>query len=625
MPSLSAADLFQPSPSGVGAYGLVPLNPPIDTWLGFMLQSAALVQLPTTSWQPGAPERTILAIEAVTFQSSDVQIALLAQGSFLQTSAGGSVAYTTTDGTTVIIPVTPDPSNPAQNPSGTLGWEDLLAQSVYGVTRLAATFAAGPLAIVNLGMSAGPYVAGGYHVENQQSSATYTNVDSLTIPSSAIAGSGGTIVGVTPGSLFTIFVTASAHGLAPGQSVYLNIPPSSGVSGLAGVFAIVVSASGTSFSVQVGSAGSFSGSVANGVYLCTVAQMVADVAGIASNAGPGQVTQAITQNANISVSNLIGWSGSNWESNQALATRATLSLASRSPNGPSQAYVYFADTATQLLAAQSGSTLNELGQPPYTLTNGPVTSNETANPQTGIVTTVVASSTPASTTLGNPVTPGVSQLPISAMTNANPCVVTCTGPTTLLPGGTMVVTLQGVTGMSDAFDSPVTYLASYTAADSFSIPVDTSALSAYVGGGQVEGGDLGQIDLLIQQNVVPSGTTAVTVSALALPVNVVATVSVPQALVSQYSLAVNAALQARVTAYPIGGVESDGSIVAIEYDDFVEALGIPAIINGVSYAQVQSLILTVGGTNVPPGGSIAFPDTTYQSVLAPPTVSVVGR
>ena len=624
MPQLSAADLFQPSPSGVGPYGLVPLAPPADSWLGLMLSTAAVVQLPTTSWQPGAPERTILAIEAVTFQSSDVQIAILAQGGFLQTASSGSVAYTTTDGTTVVIPVTPDPSNSAQNPTGALGWEDLIAQGVYGVNRLSATQASGPLAIVNLGSSAGPYAAGGYHVENVQSSATYSNASPLTIPNSALAGSSGTIVGVTPGARFTLLVTSSAHGLSAGQSVYIDIPASAGVSGLDGVFAIVASASGVNLSVQVASAGSYTGTTSNGIYLCTVAQMVADLAGIASNAGPGQVTQAVTQNANIYVENLVGWSGANWESNLALATRCALSLASRSPNGPSQAYVYFADTASQLLSAQPGSTLNALGQPPYTLTNGPVIANETANPQTGIVTTVVASSTPVSTLLGQPVTPGVSQLPITGITNANPAVVTCSGPTTIAPGATMVVTIQGVTGMSDAFDEPITYLASYVSAGTFSISTNTTALGAYVSGGQVEGGDLGQIDLLLQENVVPSGTTAVTKSALAMPITVIATVAVPQAFVQQYSLAVNGALQARIAAYPIGGVTQGESAVSIEYDDIVEALGLPAIVNGASVAQVHSLVLSVGGVNVPPGGSQPFVDADYQAVLSPPTVSVVG-
>ena len=69
MPALTVNQLFEPTPSGVGPYGNVPSVPAADTWLATMLAEAAEVGLPTTSWQPGAPERTIFAVEAVTFAS----------------------------------------------------------------------------------------------------------------------------------------------------------------------------------------------------------------------------------------------------------------------------------------------------------------------------------------------------------------------------------------------------------------------------------------------------------------------------------------------------------------------------------------------------------------------------
>ena len=184
--SLTAAQLFQPSPSGVGPYGNVPTNPTPGTWLAEMLATAALVGLPTTSWQSGAPERTILATQAVSFALSDVDVSVMAQGGFLQTASTGTVTYTATDGTSVTIPVTPDPSNAAQNPTGAPGWLDLLLTNVYGVTRLQATYATGPLAIVNLkGTSVGPYVAGAYHVGNTTTGASYHNQVSLTVPPSS--------------------------------------------------------------------------------------------------------------------------------------------------------------------------------------------------------------------------------------------------------------------------------------------------------------------------------------------------------------------------------------------------------------------------------------------------------
>ena len=614
MPALTVNDLFQPTPSGVGPFGNVPAVPAADTWLATMLAEAAEVGLPTTSWQPGAPERTIFAVEAVTFASSDVDISTMAQGSFLQSAASGTVTFTTTDGTTVTQPVTPDPSNAAQNPTGAPGWLDLRGQDIYGVTRLQASYATGPLAIVNLkGSSVGPYVAGGYHVSNTGTGRTYNNPASLTIPSSVIAGSGGVVTAVAPGLVFTIIGTSAPHGLSAGQVVYLLIPTTSGVVGLAGVFALVTAASTSTFAVSVSSSGTY---VSGGnVYLCTVATMQADVAGVASNAAPGAVTTTITQNAGVFCSNVLGWSGSNWESNVKYAARCQLSLALASPNGPSQAYVYYAESAQQIL---STGVLPRGGTwPVYNLTNGPVVANEFSAPATGVVTTVVGSATPASSTLGQNVTPGVSQLLVSGVTNANPAIVSTSGPTTLTPGQSMTATISGVLGMAGMNG---TFIATYVSADSFSIPLDTTSAGTYLGGGSVEGGDLGQIDALIQANVVPDDTTAITVSAVALPISIVATVVVPQAYVAAYTLAVAAQLQAQIQSYDIGG---NAPAYSVAYDDIVGALeeaGV-LVLGQPSYVrQVQSLSLN-GQAN---GVGVAFPGSLYQAVLTTPAISVLG-
>jgi hypothetical protein len=607
MTVLTAAELFTPAPSGVGPFGNVPAAPADGTWLAQMLDIATTVQLPTTSWQPGAPERTILAIEAVTFASSDVNISIMAQGGFLQTAASGTVTYTATDGTTVTIPVTPDPSNAAQNPTGAPGWLDLTTSSVYDVTRLAAQPAVGPLAIVNVGSGTkGPYSPGTYHVANTLTGATYKNPVTLSIPPSSIGGSGGQVVAISPGLNFTIVATNAAHGLSPNQIVYLAIPTSAGITGLSGVFATVGATTSTTFQVAISSSGTY---VSGGtVYLCTVAAMQADVAGLSGNAGPGTVTTTVTQNVGVFASNVIGWSGNNWETNDALAGRAQLSLAAASPDGPGAAYVYFASTAAQLLAEQS---------PPYTLTNGPVTAKEFANPQTGIVTVVVASVNPASVVLGSNVTPGVSQLPVTSVTNANPCVVTCTGPTGLTSGQSMTVAISGVLGVSGVNG---TFLGSYVGANSFSIPIDTTSAGSYLGGGSVEGGDLGQIDALIQENVVPDNTTAITVSALALPISVVATVVVPQAFVATYRLAVLQQLQTQIASYATGG---NAPSFQVPYDDIVGALEEAGVIalGAASYVRlVQSLSLNGGGVGV----GVNFPTNQYQAVLSPPTITVLG-
>ena len=613
---LTASQLFQNAPSGVGPYGtiggatvgVVPQTPGAGTWLSVMLQIASTVQLPTTSWQSGAPERTIFATEAVAFSLSDACISQMAQGGFLQSASSGTVTYVTPSGVQVTIPVTPDPSNPAQNPSGAPGYLDLLAANVYDVERLQASYTTGPLAIAKLSAGSLSYPINGYHVGNTFSGETYANPAPLTIPSSIIGGSGGVITGITPNFSSTIFTTAAPHGLTPGQTVYVTVPLSTGITGLVSVFAIVTATpTATTFYIGIGSSGVYSGSGAQ-AYLCTVATMTADAAGIASNAGPGSVTTAITQNANVFVSNAVAWSGSNFESNQALAARCQLSLAARSPNGPSQAYVYFAETAYQILMEAT---------PPYTLTNGPVRAINFSTPLTGIVTTVVGSATPATTFLGQPVTPGVSQLPVTAITLGNPTTVTCTGPTGLLPGQSFTVTISGTLGANGAVNG--TFLGTYASADAFTLPLDTLGFPAYTGGGSVEGGDLGQIDRLLQQNCVPDDNTALTVSALAQVIQITATVVVPQAYLQVYRAAVALQLVAQIDSYAIGGNAPDFEVT---YNDIVGALeeaGVPAL-GQASYATVQSLSIN----SQAPGLGQPFTSNLYQAILVDPLITVVG-
>jgi hypothetical protein len=621
---LTAAQLFTPAPSGVGPYGFVPGQPASGTWLQIMLGIAQQVQLPTTSWQSGAPERTILAIQAVTFSMSDVNISIMAQGGFLQTAASGSVTTTATDGTVVTIPVTPDPSNAAQNPTGALGWLDLLGTNVYDVSRLPAAPASGPLAIVNLKPSSvGPYVAGGYHVGNTNTGASYSNESSLTIPSSIIAGSGGTVINVQPGLATTIVTTSAAHGLAVGQVVYLAIPSSAGISfGTSGntVFATVTGVTTFSFSINASSSGTYTGgTLPNGVYLCTIANFSANIPGSTSNATPGSVTTTITQNAGVFVSNVIGWSGANWENNVAYANRCQLSLAIRSPNGPAQAYVFYAQSAYQILSTGVLPTGQTVTLPVYLLTSGPMVATEFTGPEDGVVTTVVASLTPASVIYGQNVTPGVSQLLITGVSNANPAVVTTAVANTLLVGETMTVTISGVLGTAGVNG---TFTATGTSTpNQFTLPIDTTSAGTYTGGGSVEGGDLGQVDALLQKYVVPDNTTAVTVSALALPVQVVATVVVPQAYVATYQLAVQTQLQVQFATYAIGGNAPD---FMVAYDDIIGALeeaGVLALGQASYVRQISSLTLIATGAIA--GVGVPIPPL-YQAILVSATISVIG-
>lgn len=605
---LSVTELFTPSSSGVLSSGAIPQSPPLGTWLAIELQAAATVGLPTTAWFSGGPELTILAINAVCMAQDDAIISQMAQGSFLDSAASGTVTYQALNGKTITIQVTPDPSNVAQNPTGALGYLDLLIQGVYGISRLPATYATGPLAIANTTTnSIGPYSVGTYHVGNTgnqfNAAATYNNQSSLTIPSSIIPLGGGVVSSVTPGLTTTTIGTLAPHGFAIGDVAFINIPSTSGVYPLSGVFGSVIGVSSTLvFQVAISSSGTYTSG--GNVYKCTLATMVADVIGTGSNASPGAVTKTISQNVGVYVSNVVAWSGSNWESNTSAAARARASLAAASPNGPSQAYVYFAETAATLLAAQT---------PPYTLTNGPVQAQSFATPATGVVTVVAASATPASTVLGANVTPGSASNPVTAATNANPIAITTFSPHGIV-GSTGGVSISGVLGNLAANGR---YTATVTGASSFTIPVAGSG--AYTGGGQVEAGDLGLIDKIIQDNCVPDAVIASTVSANAFPIAITGTVAVPVANVATYQAAVLPTLQAFLQSLPIGGPAPD---FAVDYDSVIAALGEAGILSFGTPSYVLSFqnIKVNGGTS-----NIPFPATTYQALLDPATsISVVG-
>jgi hypothetical protein len=111
-----------------------------------------------------------------------------------------------------------------------------------------------------------------------------------------------------------------------------------------------------------------------------------------------------------------------------------------------------------------------------------------------------------------------------------------------------------------------------------------------------------------------------TVSALALPIAVVATVLVPAAYVAAYQLAAVTQLQVQIASYGIGGVTA--GVTAVAWNDIVGALqeaGIPAP-GQASYAHVQSLSLNGGGSGV----GVPFPSNLYQAILANPLITVVG-
>ena len=141
------------------------LNPQTSTeWETTMLAQMAALGLPTTSWQPGDPERTIIAGMSQTAASEDATIRTFA--------AGANLGYAAA--------VTPDPST---NTSAAPGWLDVLGVNVFGVTRAPASVASTTLVITNTtGSTYGPFAGGTYHVASSVAGGpSYTNAVSLTI------------------------------------------------------------------------------------------------------------------------------------------------------------------------------------------------------------------------------------------------------------------------------------------------------------------------------------------------------------------------------------------------------------------------------------------------------------
>jgi hypothetical protein len=488
--TLSITDLFTPALSGVGATAAI--APPGGSWYAILLANSQVLGLPTTSWEPGGPERTILALTANALSQEDGIISIMAQGGFLDYAASGTVVFTAANGQQVTQFVTPDPSIPTQNPTGALGWLDVLASSVYQVTRLTATFAAQNVVFTNPTLAAsGPHAPGTFHVGNPSTGATYSNADTLTI-----------------------------------------------------------AASGT-----------------------TTAPFVADVRGPDGTSAIGTVTQMITTVTGVTVVNALPFVGQNFENNTALAQRCRLSLATKSPAGPKAAYEYFALTSFDVLLAET---------PSVTLRGGRITRVlSAASPVTGVVETIVANAAG--------VVAGVTNLDITNATNATPIQITVASTAGLANGD--FVTVRGVLGNTAANG---TFTISGLTGTTFTLDGSVGN-GAYSASGQLNGGDLGEVDRVIQENVVPDSVTASTFSATAFNVAIVASIVVPVASLAAYTTAVQLALTNYFAALPIGGVDS-----VLDYDGIVGVLEAAGSFNGQSTVvrHIPSLTLNGGTVNL---------------------------
>lgn len=579
--------LIQPAPSGItpGNPGATPAS---GSWMSQILSIGGTLQLQTTSWQAGGAIRTVLGITAQIMSQSDVIVSIMAMGGFLDYAATGSVTYTALNGTVVTQPVTPDPSIPSQNPTGALGWLDVLANSVYNVQRQQAQQASGLLALANTtGSTYGAFAAGTYHVANPITGAGYTNQASLTIAAQNLVGGGVTAASNTPPITIT---TSGAHGLTSSNVVQL-----SGVGGNTnanGVFQITVVDS-THF-VLNGSAGNGAYTSGGTVNVCTTATIVADLAGTAGTSAPAAITNATTVLAGVTITNPASLTGTNWESNTSVAARCRLKLQSLSPNGPAGAYKYFALSSAQILSGQS---------PAVTL-SAPITrALVQTSAASGVVTTTIASSSGT--------VPGVSNLGVTAATNATPIAITTATAHGLSTGN--FVSISGVLGNTAANG---TFVVTVTGSSTFTLNGSTGN-AAYVSGGIVEGGDLGEVDAVIQANCVPNAVTAITQSASGFNVAIVATVVVPFAQTAAYIAAAQQALTLYFANLPIGGIGSG----VVSYQDVVGVL-----FQAGSVAGQPSYVISMSGVTLNGGTvDVSLPGPTSVAVLSPaPVLTVTG-
>lgn len=558
-------------------------------WLQDILANMATTQLQTTSWQSGGMARTILVIMSNIFAQEDAVVSGMAQGGFLDFAASGTVTYVDGDGATIVQPVTPDPSIPAQNPTGAAGWLDVLANSVYNVQRIGAAAASGLMVIANASANTyGPYAAGGYHVANPSTAATYANPSSLTIVPGTLCGTA--ITGASNGTPIQI-TTQTAHGRTTGDYVFIaSVVGNLGANG----FSQITVTSATQFTLN-GSTGTGSWVSGGTVLLCQTATFLADVAGLVGSSGAKQISQAVTSNTGVSVSNVAPFFGAAFESNQALVVRCRAKLQSLSPGGPSGAYAYFALSAYAILLAQT---------PPVQM-SAPITRVlKQASQLTGQVVVIVANAAGAVS--------GDVGAPVSGATNATPIVVTTSTPHGL-PTGTTPCEVSGVLGNTAANG---TWVANVTSGGSTYTLVGSAGNGAYTGGGSVESGDLGMVDTVIQANAVPDSVTEVTQTAAAWGVAVGATVIVPQAQVAAYTTAAGVALAFYFASLPIGGTQAG----VLQYNDIIGVLYAAGVVNGAPSYVASIPALTLNGTS----GNVNFPSTTSVAVMTP-TLTVQGQ
>lgn len=301
----------------------------------------------------------------------------------------------------------------------------------------------------------------------------------------------------------------------------------------------------------------------------------ADVAGAASTSAPGTITTIVTTVIGPTVTNPGAFVGANAESNTALVARCRARLAALSPNGPKDAYRFFALSANQYLPAADQLT---------TPVNRALVQ---ADSSTGHVLTTVAS--------GAGAVPGVAGLAITNATNASPIVLTVGSTTGIINGSQVYV--SGVQGNTAANGY---WFAAGVTPTTLQLQSSTGNGSYVASTGVLESGDLGLVDEVIQANCVPLTVTAITQSATAHNVAIVVNVWVPAAQTANVTGAMTTALATYFANLPIGGL-SDPNGAYTNVVPFDAVLG--AAYAAAPYIQQVTMTMNGGTSNISLGAT----------------------
>ena len=261
----------------------------------------------------------------------------------------------------------------------------------------------------------------------------------------------------------------------------------------------------------------------------------ADLAGAASSSAPSTITQPVTALVGVTVTNPASAVGSNAQTNTSLVQACLDSLATKSPNGPADAYRYFATQAADILGALT---------PSVTLRNGPITDALVqTNTDSGTVLVTIANAAG--------LTNGVANLKITGATNASPVVLSVSSISgaggSLLPGDWCYVSgVEGNTGANGWYQAG-------TVTDTTVQLVGSVGTGVYSSGGALEGGDIGAVDFVIQSRAVGNADTEQTVWANSQSTSFGVGIWVPAAQVASVAAIAQAAVVAYVASAPVEG------------------------------------------------------------------------